>query len=84
MRLFTKLDNYINDKVYKIIVINNTIHISNYLDIKEFSSTKIIITHKQGRTIIIGTNLVINALQDDEIKITGSINNIILGENYGE
>ncbi len=81
MRLFAKLDNYINDKEYKILIINNSIYISNYIDIKEFSSTKIIVSNSLGKTIILGSNLVINALENNEIKITGVLNNIILGDN---
>lgn len=78
MRLLTRLDEYINENKYEIRIVDNIIDISNYTEIKEFSSNKIVIIYKSGKTVIEGTSLVIKVMLDNEIKITGNISNIIL------
>lgn len=78
MRLLTRLSNYVNEKEYQIIITNNIVNIINYHEIKEFSSTKIIVSYTNGRTIIEGNNLVVGKMLENEIKITGVISNIIL------
>ena len=40
MKIFNKLDRYITDKTYKIIIKPNTINIINYIEIKDFSNNK--------------------------------------------
>ncbi|MDO5568874.1 MAG: YabP/YqfC family sporulation protein, partial [bacterium] len=71
MSFRTHLANYINDTVYKITIFNNKINIVNYTEIFSFSTTKIIIKHKSGKTIIHGNNLAVSKMIEDEILITG-------------
>ena len=78
MKIFNKLDRYITDKTYKIIIKHNTINIINYIEIKDFSNTKIVINNTNGITTIIGKNLVVSKMQDNEVLITGIIKNIEL------
>ncbi len=78
MKIFNKLDRYITDKTYKIIIKPNTINIINYIEIKDFSNTKIVINNTNGITTIIGKNLVVSKMQDNEVLITGIIKNIEL------
>ncbi len=78
MKLFNKLDRYLTDNEYKIIIKKNFINIRNYIEIKDFNSNKIIIKNSNGNTIIEGTNLVVSKMQDNEVLITGQINNIKL------
>ncbi len=78
MKIFNKLDRYITDKTYKIIIKPNTINIINYIEIKDFSNTKIVINNTNGITTIIGKNLVVSKMQDNEVLITGKIKTIEL------
>lgn len=78
MKIFDKLDRYLIDKTYKIIIKENLINIINYNEIKDFSSTKIEITSPQGKTTITGENLVVSKMQDNEVLITGKIKMIQL------
>ena len=78
MKIFNKLDRYITDKTYKIIIKPNTINIINYIEIKDFSNTKIVINNTNGTTTIIGKNLVVSKMQDNEVLITGKIKTIEL------
>ncbi len=79
MKIFENITRYIDEKKYKITIINKQINILNYIEIKEFSSNKIIIQNNLSSTTIYGKNLVINKMQDDELLITGDIKNIDLG-----
>lgn len=76
MNVITKLNNYIKDNDYKITYFKNYIDVSNYIEIKEFSSNKIVVKYKNGINIINGSNLVISKMLDNEILISGEINNI--------
>lgn len=78
MNLINKLDRYITDKNYKIIIKENNIDIINYKEIKDFSNTKILIVNNKGITTIIGENLVVSKMQDNEVLITGKIKTIEL------
>lgn len=78
MKIFDKLDRYLIDKTYKIIIKENLINIINYNEIKDFSSTKIEITSSKGKTTITGENLVVSKMQDNEVLITGKIKTIQL------
>lgn len=79
MKIFDNITRYIDDKKYKITIFDNRINIINYIEIKEFSSNKIIIKNNISNTTIYGKNLVITKMQDDELLITGDIKNIDLG-----
>ena len=78
MSLLNKLDRIITDKTYKIIIKNNTINIINYKELKDFSNNKVIIDNYNGLTSIIGENLVVSKMQDNEVLITGKIKTIEL------
>ena len=76
MKVFERLDNYINDKEYKIIVFNNQVNIINYSEIVNFNSYQIDIRYNNKITNVIGTNLVISKMMEEEILITGNIKEI--------
>lgn len=78
MNLFTKLDRYLTDTNYKIILKENTLNIINYKEIKDFSNTRIVISNSNGLTTILGENLVVSKMQDNEVLITGEIRTIEL------
>ena len=72
------LDRNLMDTTYKIIIKDNTINIINYEEIKDFSSNKIVVKTKKNITTIIGKDLVVSKMQDNEVLITGLIKTIEL------
>ena len=76
MKLNNYLEKYLIDNQYSITIKNNTIHIINYLEIEDFSDSKIIIKHKNGKTHIKGKKLIVSKMQDNEILIIGQIQTI--------
>lgn len=78
MKLRNYIGEYLTENEYKLVLKENSVYISNYLEILDFSNTEISIRHKKGITIINGLNLVIAKMLDDEILITGQINNLKL------
>ena len=71
-----RLNNYLDDREYKIIITENSINIINYDEIIDFSLNKISIKYKNKIIIIDGDNLVISKMIENEILITGNIGNI--------
>ena len=78
MNLAKNLNKYINDVEYKIIITISYINIRNYIEIKDYSSNKIIIKNKTSTTIINGSNLLITKMIDKELLITGKVLSIEL------
>lgn len=76
IKLVRVLDNYVNDKNFSIIYKNNRLDIINYSKILDFSDTKISINYLDDIYIIIGTNLVISKMMEEELLITGNIESI--------
>lgn len=73
MKIFDRIDSYLVDKEYKIIIKKNYLDIINYEEVKDFSDKEIKIKHEGGITKIIGNNLVISKMLDEEIIIMGNI-----------
>ena len=59
MKILDRLNNYINELEYEIIITDSYINIVNYKEIVDFNSTRISVRHNSGITVIVGTNLVI-------------------------
>ena len=78
MSILDRLDKYIIDKEYKIIIKDNYLNIINYIEIKDFSNNIITIKSIKGITTITGDNLVITKMQDNELLITGTIKKVEL------
>ena len=76
MRVLKKLQNYILDNEFRMLVLTNKIDIVNYLDIDHFDDNKIIVRYNSGSIIIKGEDLIISKLLTDEILINGKIKNI--------
>lgn len=76
MKLINKIENYLSDNEYRIIIKENSINIINYDEILDFSLTKISIRSKQKIIIIEGKNLIISKMLEDEILVIGNITNI--------
>lgn len=76
INLVRVLSDYVNDKNFSIIYKNNRLDIINYSKILDFSDTKISINYLDDIYIIIGTNLVISKMMEEELLITGNIESI--------
>ena len=76
VKLFDYLDRYLIDKDYKITIYPDRVHIINYLEIEDFSNTRVAVRHDGGTTILLGSDLVVSKMEDNELLITGKIKNI--------
>lgn len=76
MKIMNRLNNYLYDKEYRIIIKENYVNIVNYNEIVEFSLNKISVKYKNKLITIEGLNLAINKMVEDEVLITGNIFNI--------
>ncbi len=76
MKILNKLDNYINDKNFSILYKYNKLDIINYSEILEFTSNIISIKYYDKIYNIRGNDLVITKMMDNEILISGNIENI--------
>ena len=76
MNIVTGIRSYINEDDVKIMIINNKLNITNYVDIGHFDSNKIIIKLKDKDIVVKGEELVVSKLLDNEMLITGILKNI--------
>ena len=76
MRLISKIDRYLEDKTYEIILKENKVNIINFKEIIDFSTSKISLRCDNKIINIEGKNLIISKMLDDELLITGEIFNI--------
>ena len=67
---------YINDTDFQIVYINQHINIVNYEKINHMEDTKISLSHKAGSVQIIGENLRVKKLLDNEIVVQGNFQKI--------
>lgn len=76
MSLFKNWERYFVDRDYKITLSKKWVHILNYLEIVDFSDTRIVIRYEGGNSVILGNHLTISRMQDEEILIEGMITSI--------
>ena len=69
---------YINDFDFQFVYLKNELNVINYETINYMEDTKISLTHKIGTIIIKGNNLRVKKLLENEMIITGTINNLEL------
>lgn len=70
------LKDFIYDKKFKILLIDNNISLLNYIDIISFSDNNIIIKCPNYILEIIGNNLIITKMIDTELNIKGHIDSL--------
>ena len=70
------LKNFINDLEFKITILNNCINVVNYEELVLLSEDKIIIKNDNKSILIIGKNLSILKLLNQELLIKGIFQNI--------
>ena len=68
-----KLDRYLYDKEYKIIIKENYVNIINYDEIIDFNINNISVKYQNKIIIIEGKNLTIAKMVEDEVLINGEI-----------
>ena len=74
MKIMTRIDKFLYDREYKIIIKENSVDIINYDEIITFSLKEISVKYKNKIIYVEGTNLVITKMMDNEVLITGNIN----------
>lgn len=80
MKILDRIDKYLYDREYKLIIKKNEINIINYDEIIEFSLTKISLRYNDKIIIIEGNNLVISKMLEDEVLITGNVSNVRINQ----
>ena len=78
MKIFDRLNNYINENNFKITIGINYVNVVNYTLVLDFNSNLVSIKYNNGIVDISGTNLVVNKMLKDEILVTGNVENIKL------
>ena len=78
MKLINKLNRYLEDKSYQIIIKDNFVNIINVQEIVDFSIDKITVQCNNKLIVIEGKNLIISKMMEDEVLILGDIYNIII------
>ena len=76
MRLISKLDRYLENKNYEIILKDSSVNIINFSEIIDFSMNKISIRCDNKIINVEGKNLIISKMLDDELLVTGNISNL--------
>ncbi len=76
MSLVRRARNYLLDEMFNMRVLKNKVDICNYESIGYLDDNLIIINYDDGEIKIKGENLVFSKLLNDEILISGKINNI--------
>ena len=77
MKIFDKLDRYLVESEYKVTIKNDKVHIINYTEIVDFSSTKVVIKYNKGIMTINGLNLVVSKMMEEELLVTGKITSLV-------
>ena len=77
---FNGIKSYILDNEFKIIILNNKINITNYLEMGHFDNNKVIVRYlnqNNEKTLVVnGKNLIVSRLKIKEVLVEGNINNI--------
>lgn len=76
MKLIDKLNRYLEDKEYQIIIKKNLIDVINVEEIIDFSISEVTLRCDKKIISIEGKNLIISKMQEDEVLISGSIYNV--------
>ena len=76
MKLKDRLDSYLYDREYKIIIKENYVNIINYDEIIDFTLNRIAVKYRNKLIVIEGMDLTISKMVEDEVLVTGKITNI--------
>ena len=73
MKIIDRLNDYVENKEFKITIFKNKLNIINYDEVLDFNSKEITIRNNDKIIIIKGNNLVTAKMVKDEILIEGDI-----------
>ena len=76
LKLFDKLDRYLIDNNHKVTIEKNRVHIINYIEIVDFSSDRVIVKYSDGLIMLMGKDLVVSKMLDDDLLIMGKLYSI--------
>ncbi len=76
--MINKIREYLLEEEFTVNLFKNKINIVNYTNIDHFDINKVVIRYKEGILKIIGNDLVVSKLLNDEILIIGEIHKIEL------
>ena len=74
--MLKEFENYILEKEFKVVILQNKIDIVNYTDIDNFDESQITIKHHHGSVTIKGEKLIISKLLTDEVLIYGKVKDV--------
>ncbi len=78
MGLISKFRTYLLEDEFSINILKDKINIKNYNTIGQIDSNKMVVFYEAGSVTITGKNLSLIKMLDDELLISGTINNIEL------
>lgn len=76
MKLINKLNRYLEDKHYQIVIKDKYVNIANVEEIIDFSIDTITVRCNNQLIVIEGKNLIISKMLEDEVLILGTIYNV--------
>ena len=76
MKIKDRLDNYLCDREYKIIIKDQEVDIINYDEIVNFTSNQIKVKYHNKLIVIEGSYLVILKMLENEVLIAGNITTV--------
>jgi hypothetical protein len=71
--MFRNIREYINETEFKITLLKNRVNVLNYDRIRDITDKEISLTKGNDKIKIIGNNLKLNKLLDQEVLIIGNI-----------
>ena len=71
--MFRNIREYINETELKITLLKNRVNVLNYDRIRDITDKEISLIKGNGKIKIIGNNLKLNKLLDQEVLIVGNI-----------
>lgn len=77
MNVLRNIYSFIDDKEIIVNYSKKSVHVINYIEIKELSNEKINLSYKDGNLIVKGKQLTILKMVKDELLIKGLIKEII-------
>ena len=78
MKIINNFKEYINEENCKIVIFDNKIYVSHYVDIKSFDSNKFILEIPNKIVTLEGKSISIQKLTTTELLISGDITSIEL------
>lgn len=80
MGFVKNIEKYVKQDDFKIIVKENCINVQNYIELDKIESKEIILFANRKKITIVGSNLTINKLLNDELLVLGDYSKIIFEE----